>query len=77
MGWYQRDRKLNTGLVDENGDGIWVGDILESIDGYRILVCQYSDTKGFYGSLICPIDHSCRNIPYALNDGKGYIVAYY
>lgn len=73
MGWYQRDKELNTGLVDVNGDSIWVGDILESKYGYRVLVCKNS--KGFYGSLICPIEDSCRNIPYALNNGEDYVLA--
>ena len=75
MEWYQRDRNLNTGLVDANGDQIWVGDILESRFGYRVLVCKYSDRDGFYGSLICPIGDSCRDIPYSLDDGIDYIVA--
>lgn len=62
---------INTGFTDDNHSYIFVGDILQSKDGYKVLVCQ-DDNGALYGSLICPIGHSCRNIPYALNKGKGY-----
>jgi hypothetical protein len=62
---------LNTRFVDEAGNEIFVGDILMSIDSYCVMVCQ--DEGGhFYGSLICEIGNSCRNIPYALNEGHDY-----
>lgn len=57
-------------LIDDNGEKISVGDILLSEVGYKVLVCK--DKNGYYGSLICEIGNSCRNIPYALNGGKGY-----
>jgi hypothetical protein len=75
MAWYKRERKTTTGFTDANGEEIWVGDILECIYGYRVLVCQYPDNKEFYGSLICPIGDSCRNIPYSLNQGNGHVLA--
>jgi len=64
-----------TGFIDEEGNAIYVGDILSSQYGYTVTVCQY-DTKDFYGSLNCEIGHSCRNIPYALNSGHGYTKVY-
>ena len=64
---------MDTGLVDKYGQEIYVGDILESEYGYKVLVCHNKEL-GFYGSLICELDNSCRNIPYSLNDGTGYSI---
>ena len=64
-----------TGERDDNGNHILVGDILLSKDGYTVLVCLDNDRGyGFYGSLICPIGDSCRDIPYAFNHGHGYVI---
>jgi hypothetical protein len=30
------------------------------------------DKKQYCGKLVCDENHSCKNIPYALNKGKGY-----
>jgi hypothetical protein len=57
-------------MKDDNGEKISLGDILISEYGYKVLVCM--DSGGFYGSLICEIGNSCRNMPYALNGGKGF-----
>lgn len=58
-------------LIDDNGIKIKEGDILLSEYNYKVLVCK--DGKDYYGALICEIGNSCRNIPYSLNGGKGYI----
>lgn len=65
-----------TGFFDEHGSAIFVGDILLSEYGYTVTVCLDEDDNSFYGSLNCEINHSCRDIPYALNAGKGYIKVY-
>lgn len=62
-----------TEFSDDTGIPISVGDILNSKDGYSVMVCMDKD-GGFYGSLICEIGDSCRDIPYTLNGGRGYIV---
>lgn len=64
---------LYTKFSDDFGNPICVGDILNSSDGYSVMVCMDKDGD-FYGSLICEIGDSCRNIPYALNKGHGYII---
>lgn len=58
-------------MKDDKGEEIGIDDILMSEYGYKVLVCK--DKNGYYGSLICEIGNSCRNIPYALNGGKGYV----
>jgi hypothetical protein len=35
-------------------------------------VIVYEDNGNYYGKLICDDNHSCKNIPYSLNNGKGY-----
>ena len=49
------------------------GDILQSANGYRILLCK-DKNKTIYGSLICPIGHSSRNIPYFYDNEEDYIL---
>ena len=66
----------NTGFFDENEFPIYVGDILYCTDGYDVLVCE-DDDNHFYGSLICEIGHSCRDIPYSLNKGQGHVIIAY
>ena len=62
-----------TGFHDDKMNSILVGDILKSKDGFYVYVCQDEDGD-FYGSLVCEIGDSCRNIPYALNNGSGYTI---
>lgn len=62
-----------TGMTDDAGTAINVGDTLRSQDGYSVVVC--ADTDGsFFGRLVCEEDHSCRDIPYGLNGGAGHVV---
>lgn len=58
-------------MVTNDGHKISVGDVLRNEDGYFVVVCQYK-SGGLYGSLLCSVDYSCRNIPYSLNNGKGH-----
>lgn len=60
-----------TGFYDDNKKGIFLGDILLSKYGYKVIV--KSDKNGFYGQLVCKDSHSCKDIPYALNSGKGFL----
>ena len=62
-----------TGYFDDNGDPIYVGQKLKSQWNYEVIVCK-SDNGSFYGKLVCDDNHSCKNIPYALNDGMGYTI---
>jgi hypothetical protein len=60
-----------TGYYDDNNKPIFVGDKLLSVWNYEVIVVK--DEDGDYsGKLVCDDDHSCKNIPYALNEGKGY-----
>lgn len=59
------------GMYDDKGSRICVGDRLLSKWGYEVIV---EEKEGeYYGKLICEPGHSCENIPYALNNGDGYI----
>jgi len=60
-----------TGYFDDNNEPIFVGDKLKSEWNYEIIVVKDSDNS-YYGKLICNDNHSCKNIPYALNNGSGY-----
>ena len=62
-----------TGYFDDNGIPIYVGQKLKSQWNYEVIVCK-SDDGSFYGRLVCDDNHSCKNIPYALNDGMGYTI---
>ncbi len=62
-----------TGYFDDNGDPIFVGQKLKSEWNYEVIVCK-SDDGSFYGQLVCDDNHSCKNIPYALNDGMGHTI---
>lgn len=57
-------------IHDDNGTPCFLGDILESKWGYRVII--RSSEIGLYGELICDPSHSCANIPYHLNNGIGY-----
>lgn len=60
-----------TGYFDDGNKPIFLGEILKSIDGYKVMVIKGSDGD-YVGKLICSPDHSCADIPYSLNNGKGY-----
>ena len=59
-----------TGFYDDNKQPILVGDKLKSEWGYEVIVVK--DRDGYSGKLVCDDKHSCKNIAYALNKGKGY-----
>jgi len=59
-----------TGFYDDNKQPILVGDKLKSEWGYEVIVVE--DEDGYSGKLVCDENHSCKNIPYALNEGKGH-----
>jgi len=61
-----------TNLKDDNNIAIYVGDTLKSEWGYDLIVSVDSDGD-FYGKLVCDDNHSCKDIPYSLNEGKGHI----
>lgn len=60
-----------TGYWDDSGNKIYVGDTLLSKWNYKVIVVQDEDGN-YNGKLVCDDNHSCKNIPYALNKGKGY-----
>lgn len=59
-----------TGFYDDNKQPILVGDKLKSEWGYEVIVVK--DGNSYSGKLVCNDKHSCKDIPYALNEGKGY-----
>jgi len=60
-----------TGFYDDNKQPILVGDKLKNEWGYEVIVVK--DEDGDYsGKLVCDDKHSCKNILYALNNGKGH-----
>ena len=59
-----------TGYYDDANRPIFVGDKLKSEWGYEVIVVN--DGDDYSGKLVCDKNHSCRNIPYALNRGQGY-----
>ena len=60
-----------TGFHDDANNPIFVGDELKSEWNYMVIVVK--DEDGDYsGKLVCDDNHSCKNIPYAINKGKGY-----
>jgi hypothetical protein len=60
--------------LDDNGNKISLGDTLKSEWGYEVIVRKDIDGH-YYGQLVCDKNHSCRTIPYSLNNGKGYIIS--
>lgn len=64
---------LKTGLKDDNGIPIFLGDTLLSKYKYQVVV-EIRENGDYYGRLVCKDDHSCKDIPYALNGGRGYTV---
>ena len=64
----------STGFFDDRGVEIMLGDILQNEYNYKVIV---KGKKGdFYGKLICENEKysPCKNIPYALNNGRGFRV---
>jgi len=61
-----------TGFLDDNNKPIFLNDKLKSEWGYEIIVNVDSDGD-YYGQLVCDNNHSCKNIPYSLNEGKGFL----
>ena len=60
-----------TGYFSDNLKPICVGDKLKSEWGYEVIVVK--NGSEYYGKLVCNSKHSCKDIPYALNSGNGYI----
>lgn len=65
----------STGMFDDNKNPIFVGDTLRSEHGYDVVVSELDGD--FFGKLICEDNHTCKDIPYALNGGKGYLKTNY
>lgn len=64
--------KKFTGFFDDNQKPIYVGETLKSEWNYEVVVIDNGDGE-YSGKLVCDENHSCKNIPYALNKGEGYI----
>lgn len=69
-----KKEKTFTGFYDDNKKPIHVGDKLKSEWGYEVIVVVDEDGNDYSGKLVCDESHSCKDIPYALNKGKGYKV---
>jgi hypothetical protein len=52
-------------MEDKNGNILKVGDIVHNEWGYDLIVSK-NDKLGWYGTLVCEENHSCKDIPYAL-----------
>lgn len=65
------EKSVFTGYYDDANNQIFVGDKLKSEWGYEVIV--YKDGKNYCGKLVCNKNHSCKDIPYSLNKGKGHI----
>lgn len=61
-----------TGFHDDNGEPILIGDKLRSENGYDLIVTK-EDDGDYSGKLVCKETHSCKDIPYSINDGSGHI----
>ena len=59
-------------LKDDEGKDIFIGDKLRSKWGYEVIVAE-DEFGDLYGKLVCDDNHSCKNIPYSLNNGKDHI----
>lgn len=69
-----RLHRIWTGLADDVGRQIHVGDVLyNKPDKYCVVVHQ--DTEGRpFGKLVCPSGHPCANVPYSLENGRNHLV---
>ena len=65
--------RVFTGYFDDNGNPIYTGDRLRSKCGYEVVVISNKDGD-YIGKLICDNSHSCKDIPYHLNSGCGYVI---
>ena len=65
----------STGLFDDSKNPIFVGDTLKSEHGYEVVVSELEGN--FFGRLVCEDTHACKDIPYSLNGGKGYLKVNY
>lgn len=65
---------VSTGMTDDRGYEIFLGDTLQSEDGGFLVIVQQEANGVFTGKLVCDPSNSCANIPYCLNDGSGYVV---
>lgn len=65
------ENEIFTGFYDDNKQPIFVGDKLKNEWDYEVIVVK--DDDDYIGKLVCDDKDSCKNIPYALNKGKGYI----
>lgn len=63
-----------TGFYDDNNKPIYVGDKLKSIWNYEVIVVKNGEHE-YSGKLVCDENHTCKDIPYALNKGKGFAKA--
>lgn len=64
---------LATPYFDDNHQQIFVGDRLHYEYGYDVIVYFNKESNEYLGKLVCGRDHSCKNTPYSLNKGSGYI----
>ena len=62
-----------TGYFDDNNQKIFLGDRLKSKWGYEVIVVKDKETGEYTGKLVCEDNHSCKNIPYSLNQGKDHV----
>jgi len=63
----------HTGLFDDAGCPIYVGDVLYNTFAKYHVTVQPDTGEGFYGKLACDKQHPCSSIPYHLNNGKDHI----
>lgn len=68
------EKKIFSGLFDDNKTPIYIGDKLKSKWGYEVIVTLDTVSGKIYGKLVCDDSHSCKDIPYALNNGEGYTI---
>ncbi|NQU87777.1 MAG: hypothetical protein HQ541_18665, partial [Mariniphaga sp.] len=64
-------KKEFTNYYDDDDNLIFVGNKLKCKHGYEIIVRK--GNNGYYGELICDESNSCKDIPYHLNNGRGYV----
>ena len=66
-------KKKFTHFFDDWGHPIYEGDKLYSEWDFYVIVCC-DENDHFYGKLVCNDDHSCKDIPYDLSDGRGFVI---
>lgn len=60
-------------MKDVTGKEIRPGDTVRTRWGYSLTV-KLGEDGHLFGSLVCDPGHSCRDIPYAMNDGDDLLV---